>query len=287
LVQVYSVGKPVLAAAVLILVERGLVALPAPMATYWPSFQTTASVRDVLAHLAGLPSFPVNRPVEAWSDWDLLCADLAAAEPEWAPGTTAAEHALTYGHLLGELIRRVDGREPADFVAQEIGADLGFALPDADLARCAELEYATPGWPAEVLGEPGSVHARTLVNPPGACDLDVVNSEPWRRAAVPAVNVHSSAAAIARFYARLLDGRLPALAVPQYTGVDLFLDREVTWGLGVQIESDGTWGQGGLGGNSGWADPARGLAIAYVTRRLGDFDAVDRIDAALAELPLR
>jgi CubicO group peptidase (beta-lactamase class C family) len=284
LVNVYSVGKPIMAAAVLLLVQRGLIALTAPTARYWPSFQTPASVRDVLAHLAGLPSFPVERPVSAWADWDLLCADLAAATPLWQPGTAAAEHALTYGHLLGELVRRVDGRQPADFVAQEIGADLGFALSDADLTRCAELEFDAPDWPSRMLGTPGSLHARAVANPPGARDLAVVNSPLWRQAAVPAVNVHATAAAVARFYADVLDGRLPALAVPQYSGPDLFLEREVTWGLGVQIEPDGTWGHGGLGGNAGWADPERGLAVAYVTRRLGEFDAVDRIEKALNSL---
>ena len=74
---------------------------------------------------------------------------------------------------------------------------------------------------------------------------------------------------------------LPAVAVPQFVGPDLFIGSETTWGLGVQIEPDGTWGHGGLGGSAGYADPARGLAIAYVSRRLGDFAALDRIDAAL------
>ncbi|MGX6604408.1 serine hydrolase [Micromonosporaceae bacterium Da 78-11] len=135
-----------------------------------------------------------------------------------------------------------------------------------------------------MLGEPDSVHARAASNPAGARDLTVVNSDLWRRAAVPAVNLHATSTGIAQFYAAVLDGRLPALAEPQYTGTDLFLDTEVTWGLGVQIEADGTWGQGGLGGNAGWADPANGLAIAYVTRRLGDFTAVDRIERALKTL---
>src|SRR3954449_12225906 len=133
LVDVYSVGKPVMAAAVLILAGRGLIDLDEPMATYWPSFRTPASVRHVLTHTAALPAFPVARPASAWSDWDLLCADLAAASPQWQPGTVAAEHALTYGHLLGELIRRVDGRTPAVFVAEEIPYDFGFALSDADI----------------------------------------------------------------------------------------------------------------------------------------------------------
>ncbi|GAA2661707.1 serine hydrolase domain-containing protein [Paractinoplanes durhamensis] len=287
LVNVYSVGKPVMAAAVLQLVQRGRLKLSDPTVTYWPSFKAGASVRDLVAHLAALPSFPVARPVEAWADWDLLCADLAEATPEWEPGTVAAEHALTYGHLLGEVIRRVDGRAPADYVAQEITGpldlDLAFALSDEDIARCAELEFDSPDWPARMLGIPDSVHARAVSNPPGARDLAVVNSPLWRRAAVPAVNIHATATGIARFYAAILDGRLPDLAIPQYTGADLFLESEVTWGLGVQIEPDGTWGQGGLGGNAGWADPARELAIAYVTRRLGDFTTVDRIEQALGE----
>jgi CubicO group peptidase (beta-lactamase class C family) len=284
LVNVYSVGKPVIAAAVLILVARGAIVLDAPMSVYWPEFQNPSRVRDVLSHTTGLPAFPVPRPASAWADWDQLCADLATAEPEWEPGTVAAEHALTYGHLLGELIRRVDGREPSLFVAQEFGLDFGFALPDADVARCAELEFDAPDWPARMLGEPDSVHARAVSNPAGARDLAVVNSDLWRKAAVPAVNLHATATAIAQFYARVLDGTLPALAVPAYEGMDLFLETEVTWGLGVQIEEDGTWGQGGLGGNAGWADPASGLAIAYVTRRLGDFAAVDRIEKALGSL---
>jgi CubicO group peptidase (beta-lactamase class C family) len=281
LVNVYSVGKPVIAAAVLILVARGAIVLDSPMSVYWPEFQTPASVREVLSHTAGLPSFPVPRPASAWADWDRLCADLAAAAPEFEPGTVAAEHALTYGHLLGELIRRVDGREPSVFIAHEIGLDFGFALSDADVARCAELEYDAPDWPARMLGEPDSAHARAISNPMGARDLAVLNSDLWRKSAVPAVNLHATATAIARFYARLLDGSLPELAIATYVGMDLFLETEVTWGLGVQIEPDGTWGHGGLGGNAGWADPASGLAIAYVTRRLGDFAAVDRIETAL------
>jgi CubicO group peptidase (beta-lactamase class C family) len=283
LVNVYSVGKPVIAAAVLVLAARGLVDLDAPVSAYWPEFQTPASVRQVLSHTSGLPAFPVPRPAAAWVDWDLLCADLAAATPQWQPGDLAAEHALTYGHLLGELVRRVAGRSPASFVA-ELGFDFGFALSGADLDRCAELEYDAPDWPTRTLGDPGTLRFQALAEPAGATDLTVVNGQLWRTAAVPAVNLHATATAIARFYAAVLDGGLPEMALPQYTGPDLFLERDVTWGLGVQLEPNGEWGQGGLGGNIGWAQPADGLAVAYVTRRLGDFAAVDRIDEALKTL---
>jgi len=287
LVNVYSVGKPVIALAVLLLVERGLIGLDDPVARHWPSFTTKTSVREVLTHTSGLATFEVPRPAAAWADWDLLCADLAAATPEWPPGTVAAEHALTYGHLLGELVRRVDGRAPARFVAEEIAgpyrADFGFGLGAADIARCAELEFDTPDRPAQMLGEPGSVRARAVQNPAGARDLAVVNSDLWRSASVPAVNLHATAVGLARFYAELMTRPIGAtMAAPQFNGMDLFIGSPTVWGLGVQIEPDGTWGMGGLGGNAAWADPGRGHAIAYVTRRLGDFAAVDRIESALA-----
>jgi CubicO group peptidase (beta-lactamase class C family) len=292
LVNVYSVGKPVIAAAVLLLVERGLIGLDDPIARHWPSFQAPASVRQVLAHTAGLPVFPVPRPASAWAEWDLLCRDLESAAPLWEPGTAAAEHALTYGHLLGELVRRVDGRPPARFVAEEIarpfGLDFGFGLaylpgvgtdwPRAGAARAAELEFDAPDWPVRTLGKPGSLRAMAVSNPEGALDLAVLNGDLWRWATIPAVNLHATAMSIARFYATPL---ATPLAAPQFEGVDRVIDRSVVWGLGVQIEPDGTWGMGGLGGNCGWADPSSRLTVGYVTRRLGDFTAVDRIDAAL------
>lgn len=287
LVNVYSVGKPVIALAVLLLAERGRIDLDAPVARYWPEFRTPATVRQALTHTAGLPAFPVPRDASAWADWDLLCADLAVAEPEWTPGTVAAEHALTYGHLLGEVVRRVDGRAPARFVAEEIagpfGADLAFGLGAGDIARCADLEFDAPDWPARNTGAPGSVRERAVRNPAGARDPAVVNSDLWRAATVPAVNLHATAAGIARFYVGLMSRPVGAtMATAQFAGFDGFIGGHTVWGLGVQIEPDGSWGMGGLGGNAGWADPARGQAIAYVTRRLGDFAAVERIEAALA-----
>jgi CubicO group peptidase (beta-lactamase class C family) len=299
LVNVYSVGKPVIALAVLILVERGLIGLDDPVARHWPSFQTDSSVRQLLTHTAGLPVFPVPRPTSAFSDWELLCGDLAAASPMWEPGTMAAEHALTYGHLLGELVRRVDGRMPGQFVAEEIagpwGLDFGFGLGPADIARCAELEYDRPDWPERSVGTPGSIRARAVRNPHGTRDLAVVNGDAWRSAQVPAVNLHTTATAVARMYAGLLAGGIlgghrllspslvESMASAQYTGEDLFLEHPVVWGLSVQLERDGTWGMGGIGGSAGWADPATGHAIAYVTRRLGDFERVDAIEAALRD----
>ncbi|SCE67011.1 CubicO group peptidase, beta-lactamase class C family [Micromonospora viridifaciens] len=297
LVNVYSVGKPVVALCLLMLVDRGRVDLDRPVAAYWPGFRAPATVRQVLSHTAGLPAFPVPRPAEAVADWALLCADLAAAEPEWAPGSVAGEHAWTYGHLVGELVRRVDGRSVGRFLAEEIAGpwrlDLGFGLSPADQRRCADLSYADPGWPGRMLGEPGSLRARALGNPAGGLDLAVLNSPLWRGAEVPAVNLHATAAALARLYAGLLAGgtldgvRLfsPEVVAEatrvQYDGPDLVLDRRACWTLGMQWEPDGSWGMGGIGGSSAWADPERGYNFAYVTSRLADHDRVDELVEAL------
>jgi CubicO group peptidase (beta-lactamase class C family) len=304
LVNVYSVGKPLIALAVLVLIERGQVGLDDPVARHWPEFAANGkdhvTVRQALTHTAGLPAFAVPRGADAWSEWDLLCADLAGAAPQWPPGTVAAEHALTYGHLLGEIVRRVDGRSAGLFVAEEIagpwGLDLAFGVPEVDLARCAELEYDAPDWAARNTGDPGSVRERAIANPLGARDLAVVNAEAWRVAEIPAVNLHATATAVARMYAGLLAGGVldghrllgpevvTAFTAVHFEGHDHFIEQPTRWGLGVQIEDDGTWGMGGLGGNAGWADPATGHAIAYVTRRLGSFDRVGLVDAALQRI---
>ncbi|TDB70826.1 serine hydrolase [Micromonospora sp. KC721] len=293
LVNVYSVGKPVAAACLLALVDRGRVELDAPVTAYWPQFRTPATVRQVLSHTAGLPAFPVARPAAAVADWALLCGDLAAATPEWEPGSVAGEHAWTYGHLVGELVRRVDGRPVGRFLAEEIAGpwrlDLAFGLTATDQRRCADVSYGDPGWPGRMLGDPGSLRARALGNPPGGLDVAVVNSPLWRGAEVPAVNLHATASGLARFYAGLLAGGtldgvrlfgadLVAEATRvQYDGPDLLLDRRTRWTLGMQWEEDGSWGMGGIGGSSAWADPGRGYAFAYATTRLAEHDRVDEL----------
>ncbi|MFG3423660.1 serine hydrolase domain-containing protein [Micromonospora sp. NPDC048063] len=297
LVNVYSVGKPVAALCLLMLVDRGRLDLDDPVSAHWPGFRTPATVRQVLTHTAGLPAFPVARPAAAIADWDLLCADLAAAGPEWPPGSVAGEHAWTYGHLVGELVRQVDGRSVGRFLAEEIAGpwrlDLGFGLGEADRRRCAELRYGDPGWPDRVAGAPGSLRARALDNPPGGRDLAVVNGPLWRGAEVPAVNLHSTAGALARLYAGLLAGGVldgvrlfgPELVAEatrvQYDGDDLLLGRRTRWTLGMQWEEDGSWGMGGIGGSSAWADPARGYTFAYATSHLADHDRVDALVDAL------
>ncbi|WP_416901662.1 serine hydrolase domain-containing protein [Micromonospora echinospora] len=297
LVNVYSVGKPVAALCLLLLVDRGRLDLDDAVVRHWPGFRAPATVRQVLAHTAGLPVFPVPRPAAALGDWALLTGDLAAAEPEWEPGTVAGEHALTYGHLVGELVRRVDGRTVGRFLAEEIAGpwrlDLAFGLEPADQRRCADLSYGVPDWPVTTLGVPGSLRDRALGNPAGCLDLAVLNTPLWRGAEIPAVNLHATATGLARLYDGLLAGGtldgvrlftadLVAEATRvQYDGGDLLLAGHTRWTLGMQYEEDGSWGMGGIGGSCAWADPARGYSLAYTTSRLAGFDRVEALVDAL------
>lgn len=297
----YSVTKAPAAAAVLSLVGRGALGLDDVVASVWPEYggqgKDATTVRHLLAHRAGLPAFPEPRiDPRAFADWDDLAAMLARATPEWEPGTAHGEHALTYGHLLGEVVRRVDGRTIGQLwredLAGPLGLDFQIGLRDDEVARVAEMEHAAATWPADVGGEPGSLRERALGNPRGALDTDVLRSDAWRRAEIPAVNGHGTARAVSRFYAALagrLDVRLlpeevrRQMLTPVATGPDALLETDVTWGLGVQFE-EALVGMGGLGGSAGFAETRRGYSFGYVTRRLGDHDRAVALSDAVDEV---
>ena len=139
----YSVSKPFAALCALVLVDRGALDLDAPVQRYWPEFTAQATVRHVLSHQAGVVAIDEPAPTEAFFDWDRMCALLAAQPPEWEPGTAHGESALFYGHLVGELVRRVDGRTPGRFLREEIcgphGLDFAFGLDAREQERAVEL----------------------------------------------------------------------------------------------------------------------------------------------------
>ncbi|MDP9798291.1 CubicO group peptidase (beta-lactamase class C family) [Catenuloplanes nepalensis] len=289
LAGVYSVGKPVAALCVLLLVARGRLSLDDPVARHWPEFSTpAATIRQLLDHTAGTVAFPPDLPSTAFADWDLLASSLAATPPAWEPGTVAGEFALTYGHALGELVRRVDGRTLGTFLREEIAVpwdlDLAFGLSPSQIDRCADL---VPAWPADPLGSPGTWKHRALSSPAGATSASVINGPLWRATEIPAVNLHSTATALARLYTAL-----PAILPPwlvtelttaSYTGPDLVLNRDVTWTLGMQLEPDGSYGMGGIGGSCAFTDPTRNYTFAYVTHHLTDSQRVDHLVDTLNE----
>jgi CubicO group peptidase (beta-lactamase class C family) len=297
LVNAYSVGKPVVALSVLQLVARGALDLDACAARWWPDLlagQHGATVRDVLCHRAGVPAIREPLTNDALWDWDVIATAIARTEPWWAPGTRHGYHVNTYGHLVGELARRVDGRLPGDWLRDEIagplGADLAWGLGARDQARCADIVWQSPlapggAWPdTTCLPDEEAVQVLCYVNPPGFSSLGVVNTTEWRATQVPSTNLHASARGVARLYAALVAGGaldgvtvldadvLVEATTPQSEGWCPFLDREVTFGLGFQPTrpdrpfgpNPGSYGHFGTGGALGFADPVAGLAFGYV-----------------------
>ncbi len=259
LIHLFSVSKSI---AALCVVNTG-VDLDAPV-----DLPRGATVRQVLAHQAGLLALRDPQPPEALLDWDRTIALLRAEPLWWAPGTAHGEHALFYGHLAGEIVRRADGRSLGAFLREELGADVHCGLTAVEQARVVDLEGTFPAAAHE--------KAWALDNPPGLLHVDVLNSTAWRAAEIPAVNMHATARAVAALF-----DDLPApMRRPEMTGPDRLLDMESTWGLGVGFEGD-AYGMGGLGGSLAWVDPARGYAYAYLTARLGEHDRAEAVERAL------
>ena len=212
------------------------------------------------------------------TDWDVSVAALAASAPDWPPGAVVCEHAMTFGHLVGEVVRRIDGRSVGRVLREDLGVDDVFlGVPDDLLHRCATTVGLTDGWWDGLRGEPGSVRHRALG------PLVDVNGRDWRQAEVPAVNGHASARGLASFYVRLLEGLLPAgVGRPGAHGHDRFVGEEVTWTLAGGRLDDGWIGMGGLGGQWAAASPDLGVAWAFLTTHVaGPPDRADRVEQAL------
>jgi CubicO group peptidase (beta-lactamase class C family) len=292
LVDYYSVGKAFLALLALQLVEAGHIGLDEPLSRVWPEFaaggKETATLRQALCHQAGVPA--IRQPLtdgDLW-EWDVMAAALAATEAWWVPGTRHAYHTNTYGHLIGEVVRRVTGqtvRQRLAAVADPLGADVHVGVPDSEVHRCAEVQFVSAG---SALGTDIDVDALegdrrmemlSYVNPPGYSSIGVVNTAEWRRAEVPSTNGHGTARGVARVYAALLQpGRLLSTDLlaeatsPQSVGYCPILHEEVTFGLGFKPTvprrpfgpNPRSFGHFGTGGAVGFADPDTGVAFGYV-----------------------
>jgi CubicO group peptidase (beta-lactamase class C family) len=289
----YSVSKPFAALCALVLVDRGTLDLDAPVSASWPEFAATgATVRHVLSHRAGIVALDEPTPTDAFYDWDRMCALLAAQPPEWKPGTAHGESALFFGHLAGEIVRRVDGRMPGRFLHEEIcgplDLDFAFGLDAAAQGRAVELTGLDDAFrAANEEGRP-ELYRRAVANPPGAQDGAVVNAPAWRAAEIPAINGHGTARGIAGLYAALLRGELLSAELlreattAQCAGPDRVFGFENAWGLGFAVDDDG-YGMGGLGGAVGWASTAGGYAYAFVPGSMGTHDRSDAIENALRD----
>ena len=286
IVQPYSVTKPFAALCALRLIDRGSLDLDALVQRYWPEFLAPATVRHVLSHQAGVVALDVQTSTDSFYDWGHMCALLAAQQPQWPPGTAHGESALFYGHLVGELVRRVDGRTLGRFLRDEVCAPLALdftvGLTPEEQSRAVDLTCFDQLEPASGT----DLYGRAVGNPPGSRDPAVVNSAVWRAAEIPAINGHGTARGVAGLYAALLSGELlsPALLHEtmsvQCSGIDAVFSHHNSWGLGFALDDQG-FGMGGLGGNYGGACTQGRYAIGFVTGTMGGPARGERVENVL------
>ncbi|HXK34316.1 MAG TPA: serine hydrolase domain-containing protein [Dehalococcoidia bacterium] len=299
----YSVTKGLTATCVHILADRGLVDYDVPVSKYWPEFASNGkgaiTVRHVLTHQAGIPQLPDGVTAEDVLDWETMVRGMESLEPVWEPGTDSGYHALNFGWLAGEIVRRVDGRSVGQFFREEVAAPLGIAddihigtRPEhepriAKLTSVVELTPEMEKQRAAFFG-PESLAARALGMNLGNFG-DVIDSPAGHQAQVPAANGVMSARALARMYACLagggeLDGvrllsaeRVRIMSERQTYRPDRVLVLPVHWSLGYMNGGSDGWPQGprvtafghpGAGGSLGQCDPEVGLAFAFVTNAL-------------------
>lgn len=289
LIHTFSTVKPITACALLLLAERGEVGLSAELGSIWPELSTevaTCTVADALGHRCGVIEVP-DGSIEELLDWDASVAAIAASEPLWTPGTAHGEHAFTYGHLIGELVRRISGRSIGSFIRSEIAGahdiDVHIGLASGELGRVTDIATNPDFWSS--IGWTSREALAALGADPGI-GADLVNSTRWRTGEVPAVNGHASARGLARFWSLVLNGTLPA-SVMEVAGAgrDLVIGEEIAWTLGsAQLEANGGVGMGGLGGSFAGALPAHGVTWSFLPVRMGDFSRVESFESSLLNL---
>jgi CubicO group peptidase (beta-lactamase class C family) len=301
-----STGKGVATSVAHVLVERAQLSYDQRVADVWPEFgahgKDGVTLRHVLLHAAGVPGlWPQIQPAEL-GDWHRVCAFIADQQPWWPPGTQTGYHALTFGFLLGELVRRATGRTLAAALHEEIAAPLGiadelyFGVPAELLASVAR--QGPPG-AAPPPPQPGSPLDRAI--PPGVQPTAAfANCPDVLRADVPSQGTMSARAA-ARMYAALLghiDGielvspkRLATMAAPTFSGTDRVVGIPTTLALGysparpggVESRPGSTFGMPGSNGSAAYADIDSGVAVAVMRNRIvGDMSAVVAIDRIIA-----
>jgi CubicO group peptidase (beta-lactamase class C family) len=317
-VLVYSATKGPTAVCALLLWERGLLDLDAPVADVWPEFavagKAAVTTRHLLTHQAGLPVFDQPITFAECNDHALVAARLAAQTPHWEPGTAHGYHPLTFGWLVGEVVRRVSGRSVGAFLAEEVARpldlDLWVGLPperEPGVARLAparfDLTGMAPDDPALVFTaailDVESLTFRAFANPPGQFDVESFNEPDLHRAEWPAANGITTARSLARLYGELAcDQVLSATTLDeagrvQVSGPDRVLALRTAFGLGFSLHSDLSagrrdgFGHEGAGGSLGFADRERGLGFAYVMNQLTASLGGDRRSRALVEAVYR
>jgi CubicO group peptidase (beta-lactamase class C family) len=294
--NVWSSTKGVVAAAVAMLVAQGKLHYDKPIADVWPEFAAQGkehiTLDQTLSHTSGLNGLNTPLTPEQLYRWSPYVDALAAMKPNWQPGTDSAYHALSYGHLAGEPIRRVTGMSVGQYITQHIAKPLGIeffvGLPEAQDHRAAEMidGKGASGWVDDVLASP---YPQSCMNPKPIATSP--NERAWRAAEIPGGNGHSDARSLATIYgdiacanSKLLtaQGRNEAVRA-RFRGLDRSFDMQTAFGAGFRIEdemygkraSPKTFGHSGWGGTTAFGDPDAKLGFAYVTNNMLGFDTLD------------
>ena len=285
----FSTTKAMTVLSALVLVDRGLLDLDAPVANYWPEFAQAGKgaipVRYLLSHQSGVAGFDERIAVEALYDWERITTLLARQKPWWQPGTQSGYHALTQGYMVGEVIRRITHRSVGTFLRDEIAgplqADLHLGLTAEDDPRVAEMipdpRFVSMGSLPEMVHR--AMYPMVDQNNP----VVFSRSRAWRAAEIPSGNGFGNAQAVARMASALVSGEVDGIRLigedtiekafqEQSYGVDMILGLPLRWGLGFILASKEmpfgpnprTLFMGGGGGSAMIVDRDARLSMAYV-----------------------
>ncbi len=303
LVMVHSCTKGATAVCAHVLAARGALDVDAPVARYWPEFSAAGKeripVRMLLNHQAGLAA--IDRPLRPREglDWNTVVGALAEQAPNWEPGTAHGYHAITFGWLVGEVVKRISGRSLGRFfrdeVAGPLGLDFWIGLPEAEEPRVARISPPPAVDPQDPFGaallDHGSLTRRAFMNPStlffaGGADF----ARRLRAAEIPAANGMTNARGLAGLYAPfaqggagLVDaGTLARMSTAESEGPDRILVHPTRFAQGFMKSVDAgphhrarlgpneaAFGHVGAGGSLGMADPAANIAIGYAMNRMG------------------
>jgi CubicO group peptidase (beta-lactamase class C family) len=294
--NVWSSTKTVTSLAALMLVDRGQLELDAPVARYWPEFGAAGKqdvlVRHFMSHSSGVSGLDQPAVIEDLYDWEKATSRMAAQASWWEPGAAQGYHALNYGHLVGELVRRITGKPLKQFVAEEIagplGADFQIGAAEADWGRIAPV-VPPPPLPIDLAAmDPTSPAVRTLTGP--LIEAEVANTPGWRHADLGAVNGHGNARSVARVMSvvarggevdgvRLLGQKtIDLIFRDQFNEVDLVLGVPLRRGIGYGLPRPDVvpwipdericfWG--GWGGSVIAMDTGRRMTFSYMMNKMG------------------
>ena len=305
IVPVYSTTKGIAALVLAMAIETLPAGYETPVAEIWPEFAAAGkdaiTIGEAASHQAGLPGFIDEIDPALWLDPPACAAALAALPPMWPPGTAHGYHPLTWGYLVGEIVRRITGRTLGTILREDItgplGIDFRIGLPATEHARVADIL------------RPKSLAALGEITPPRRAAFVTKWAAPdrggaiWREIEIPSANGHGTASAIATLYnayaatglvgARRLmrPGTFAALTSARVDGPDLVLPMVTRFGAGIMhnnLKSFGPFADGlghcGWGGSLAIASPSRGITCAYVMNRqssslVGDPRAVRLVEA--------